>query len=82
MTILEYLYNTVTRARELTLRLQQVSHFLFETFCRYVNDLGKYHMEDCMHHVLGLGAMKLSFRTKAENLFILSNSIITFLQMA
>ena len=48
-------------------------------------------MEDCMHHVSGLGAMKLSFGTKAENLFInlskrgalLSNSvtpIITFLQ--
>ena len=27
-------------------------------------------MEDCMHHVLGLGSMKLLFQTKAENLFI------------
>ena len=27
------------------------------------------YMEDCMHHVLGLGAVKLSFQTKAENLF-------------
>ena len=27
-------------------------------------------MEDCMHHVLDLGAMKLSLWTKAENLFI------------
>ena len=27
-------------------------------------------MEDCMHHVLRLDAGKLSFRTKAENLFI------------
>ena len=27
-------------------------------------------MEDCIHHVLGLGAVKLSYRTKAENLFI------------
>ena len=27
-------------------------------------------MEDCMHHVLGLGAMRSSFGTKAENLFI------------
>ena len=25
-------------------------------------------MEDCMHHILGLDAVKLSFRTKAENL--------------
>ena len=49
-----------------------IALFLFETFCRHVNDLEKYRMEDCMHHVLGLGAMKLLFRTKAENLFIKS----------
>ena len=56
-----------------------VALFLFETFCRYVNDLRKYHMEDCMYHVLGLGAMKLAFRTKAENLFITLKRSMHFL---
>ena len=27
-------------------------------------------MVDCMHHVLGLGAMKLSSQTKAENMLV------------
>ena len=72
MTTLEYLQHCDKGQRTNAKTAASIALFLFETFCRYmyVNDLGKYHMEDCMNHVLGLGAMKLSFRTKAENLFI------------